>query len=162
MSPPIRSPEHQRQLKAGLAGGVLTVLATDHCPFNSTQKRLGLHDFRVIPNGVHGLEERIHVGWDSLVNSGGPALGRNWLFTFKPPDLPVGCRGAQPCWDAPMHTGDPAATGELGRGESDAGRRTLPAHSSGLDVSGAGMPRLSWDVVLMPMSPVKVGAAGVF
>lgn len=93
MSPPIRSPEHQRQLKAGLAGGVLTVLATDHCPFNSTQKRLGLHDFRVIPNGVHGLEERIHVGWDALVHSGGPAALKREYRTCTEPgaELAPGC-----------------------------------------------------------------------
>jgi hypothetical protein len=31
---------------------------------------MGLRDFRVIPNGVNGLEERLHIGWDSLVGSG--------------------------------------------------------------------------------------------
>ncbi|KAK9825674.1 hypothetical protein WJX81_001526 [Elliptochloris bilobata] len=70
MSPPIRSPEHQRRLKAALAGGMLGVVATDHAPFNSSQKRLGLGDFRKIPNGVNGIEERLHVTWDALVATG--------------------------------------------------------------------------------------------
>ncbi|EIE27292.1 D-hydantoinase [Coccomyxa subellipsoidea C-169] len=70
MSPPIRNKEHQRQIKAGLAGGVLSIVATDHAPFNSTAKRAGLHDFRKIPNGVNGIEERLHVAWDELVNPG--------------------------------------------------------------------------------------------
>jgi dihydropyrimidinase len=70
MSPPIRNAEHQKQIVDGLAGGILGVIATDHCPFNSTQKRRGLHDFRNIPNGVNGIEERLHVTWDKLVNSG--------------------------------------------------------------------------------------------
>jgi dihydroorotase-like cyclic amidohydrolase len=73
MSPPIRNKEHQRQIKEGLAGGVLQAIATDHCPFNSTQKRRGLHDFRDIPNGVNGIEERLHIAWDELVNSGARA-----------------------------------------------------------------------------------------
>ena len=74
MSPPIRSPEHQRRLKAALAGGVLGVVATDHAPFNSSQKRLGLGDFRKIPNGVNGIEERLHVTWNALVAPGTPGL----------------------------------------------------------------------------------------
>ena len=57
------------------------VLATDHCPFNSTQKANGLHDFRKIPNGVNGLEERLHMGWDTLVGSG--AVEPVWLFACK-------------------------------------------------------------------------------
>ena len=26
--------------------------------------------FRIIPNGIHGIEERLHVMWDTLVNTG--------------------------------------------------------------------------------------------
>ena len=70
MSPPIRSPEHQEGLKAAVAGGVLDIVATDHCPWNSTQKRAGIHDFRAIPNGVNGIEERMHITWDTLVKPG--------------------------------------------------------------------------------------------
>ncbi len=46
------------------------VIATDHAVFNKTQKRRGRHDFRQIPNGVNGIEERLHVAWEELVNSG--------------------------------------------------------------------------------------------
>ncbi|XXG50675.1 hypothetical protein AAC387_Pa02g4632 [Persea americana] len=42
----------------------------DHCAFNSTQKALGIDDFRKIPNGVNGVEERMHLIWDSMVESG--------------------------------------------------------------------------------------------
>eukprot|EP00887_Chlorella_sp_A99_P002842 scaffold6.g2842.t1 len=41
-----------------------------HYLFNSTQKRAGRHDFRLIPNGVNGIEERMHVAWEELVNAG--------------------------------------------------------------------------------------------
>ena len=33
---------------------VLQLVGTDHCSFNSTQKSLGIDDFRKIPNGVNG------------------------------------------------------------------------------------------------------------
>ncbi|CAI5954506.1 unnamed protein product, partial [Closterium sp. NIES-65] len=70
MSPPIRSAEHVAAVKAALATGTLQLVATDHCPFNSTQKAKGRHDFRLIPNGVNGIEERMHITWDVMVNSG--------------------------------------------------------------------------------------------
>lgn len=70
MSPPIRTAEHRAAIKAALAGGVLSAVGTDHCAFNSTQKRAGMGDFRLIPNGVNGIEERMHVAWEELVASG--------------------------------------------------------------------------------------------
>ncbi len=34
------------------------------------QKAAGRGDFRLIPNGVNGIEERMHVVWQAMVNSG--------------------------------------------------------------------------------------------
>jgi hypothetical protein len=76
MSPPIRSKPHSAALKAGLAGGVLQLVATDHAVFNSTQKAVGSKDFRIIPNGVNGLEERMHVVWEEMVVSGEGSRGQ--------------------------------------------------------------------------------------
>ncbi|KAI3450046.1 hypothetical protein Pfo_006711 [Paulownia fortunei] len=70
MSPPIRAPGHGKALQAALSTGVLQLVGTDHCSFNSTQKALGIGDFRKIPNGVNGLEERMHLVWDTMVVSG--------------------------------------------------------------------------------------------
>jgi len=70
MSPPIRAEHHRLAVRQALSGDVLQVLATDHCSFNTTQKAAGRQDFRLIPNGVHGVEERMHVAWEELVNSG--------------------------------------------------------------------------------------------
>ncbi|KAK4407472.1 Dihydropyrimidinase [Sesamum angolense] len=70
MSPPIRAPGHGKALQAALSTGVLQLVGTDHCTFNSTQKTLGIDDFRKIPNGVNGLEERMHLVWDTMVVSG--------------------------------------------------------------------------------------------
>ena len=46
MSPPIRGAGTAAKLRGGLAGGPLSIVATDHAVFNSTQKRAGRHDFR--------------------------------------------------------------------------------------------------------------------
>eukprot|EP00898_Chlorokybus_atmophyticus_P007714 jgi/Chlat1/7944/Chrsp68S00585 len=70
MSPPIRSREHGEALVAALSTGILQLVGTDHCTFNSTQKARGRNDFRLIPNGVNGIEERMIITWDALVNSG--------------------------------------------------------------------------------------------
>lgn len=70
MSPPIRESGHDKALQAALSTGVLQLVGTDHCVFNSTQKAFGIDDFRKIPNGVNGIEERMHLVWDMMVESG--------------------------------------------------------------------------------------------
>lgn len=70
MSPPIRKSGHDKALQAALSRGILQLVGTDHCAFNSTQKAMGIDDFRYIPNGVNGIEERMHVVWDTMVESG--------------------------------------------------------------------------------------------
>lgn len=70
MSPPIRSAEHKMAIRKALVGDILQILGTDHAVFNSTQKAMGKDDFRKIPNGVNGIEERLHIAWEELVNTG--------------------------------------------------------------------------------------------
>jgi dihydropyrimidinase len=70
MSPPFRAREHQASLWAGLQAGSLQVVATDHCAFTTRQKRVGRNDFRNIPNGTGGLEDRMPVLWSAGVNTG--------------------------------------------------------------------------------------------
>ncbi|MFP4273547.1 MAG: dihydropyrimidinase [Paracoccaceae bacterium] len=70
MSPPFRSKDHQDGLWAGLQAGSLQVVASDHCAFTTEQKRRGLEDFRLIPNGSNGLEERLAVLWTFGVETG--------------------------------------------------------------------------------------------
>ncbi|XWS52602.1 hypothetical protein CRYUN_Cryun11dG0085100 [Craigia yunnanensis] len=69
-SPPIRESGHNKALQAALSTGVLQLVGTDHGTFNSTQKAFGIDDFRKIPNGVNGIEERMHLVWDTMVESG--------------------------------------------------------------------------------------------
>ncbi|MCP8894115.1 dihydropyrimidinase [Shinella daejeonensis] len=70
MSPPFRNRQHQDSLWAGLASGSLQVVATDHCAFTTEQKRTGVGDFRKIPNGTGGLEDRMPMLWTHGVRTG--------------------------------------------------------------------------------------------
>ena len=70
MSPPFRSSEHQDALWRGLQSGNLQTTATDHCCFCADQKAMGKDDFRLIPNGTAGIENRLEVLWDQGVNTG--------------------------------------------------------------------------------------------
>ncbi|GAB5510518.1 MAG: dihydropyrimidinase [Hyphomicrobiales bacterium] len=70
MSPPFRNKKHQDSLWAGLASGSLQVVATDHCAFTTEQKRNGVGDFTLIPNGTGGLEDRMPMLWTHGVATG--------------------------------------------------------------------------------------------
>ncbi len=70
MSPPFRNAEHQAALWKGLQCGTLQTTATDHCCFCAPQKAAGKDDFRKIPNGTGGIEDRMGVLWHHGVNSG--------------------------------------------------------------------------------------------
>lgn len=71
-SPPMRPKDHQPELWAGLVKDDLQVVSTDHCPFDfHGQKELGRGDFRKIPNGLPGVEDRL-----DLIHDGGVVAGR--------------------------------------------------------------------------------------
>jgi dihydropyrimidinase len=61
MSPPLRDKRNQEVLWKGLFDGKIATLATDHAPFDFTQKRMGENDFTKIPNGIPSLEDRINL-----------------------------------------------------------------------------------------------------
>lgn len=67
-SPPLRPKDHQEELWKGLIKDDLQVVSTDHCPFDfHGQKELGRGDFRKIPNGLPGVEERVDLLHDGGV-----------------------------------------------------------------------------------------------
>jgi len=70
MSPPFRASEHQSALWNGLQSGNLQTTATDHCCFCADQKAMGREDFRNIPNGTAGIENRMEVLWHHGVGTG--------------------------------------------------------------------------------------------
>lgn len=61
LSPPIRTKDDQDALWQAVTDGVIQTIGTDHCPFNMEQKRLGIDDFRKIPNGAGGVEHRLNL-----------------------------------------------------------------------------------------------------
>ena len=70
-SPPLRTPDHAVELWKGLAVNDLQLVGTDHCPFDfHGQKEMGRGDFRKIPNGLPGVEERLDLLHDGGVVSG--------------------------------------------------------------------------------------------
>ncbi len=70
MSPPFRSKDNQEALWHGLQSGNLQTTATDHCCFCAEQKAAGKDDFRLIPNGTAGIENRLEALWHHGVGSG--------------------------------------------------------------------------------------------
>ena len=68
-SPPLRPVDHQEDLWRGLVHDDLQTIGTDHCPFDFVgQKDLGVGDFRKIPNGLPGVEERVDLMFQGVVH----------------------------------------------------------------------------------------------
>jgi dihydropyrimidinase len=66
-TPPLRPRHHHDHLWRGLRNYDLQVVATDHCPFcMKDQKELGRNDFSKIPNGMPGVETRLHLLYEGV------------------------------------------------------------------------------------------------
>jgi dihydropyrimidinase len=77
-STPLRPVEHQAALWRGLRTDDLSVVSTDHCPFCfKGQKDLGLGDFSKIPNGLPGVETRMDLLHQGVVD--GHISRRRWI-----------------------------------------------------------------------------------
>ena len=78
-SPPLRPKDHWDALWQGLVKDDLQVVSTDHCPFDfETQKQLGVGDFRKVPNGLPGVEDRVDLLFDGGV-VGGRITRERWV-----------------------------------------------------------------------------------
>jgi dihydropyrimidinase len=58
-SPPIRSAEHRAALWDGIRDGVIDTVSSDHNCFDLDQKGPDGADFRRVPNGLPGIEDRM-------------------------------------------------------------------------------------------------------
>jgi dihydropyrimidinase len=67
-SPPLRTRDHQAALWQGLRAGDLSIVSTDHCPFCMKEKELGRDNFAKIPNGIPGVEHRMDLLHQGVVN----------------------------------------------------------------------------------------------
>ncbi|MBE3001288.1 dihydropyrimidinase [Nocardiopsis sp. HNM0947] len=77
-STPLRPKEHQEHLWRALRTNDLSVVSTDHCPFCFTgQKDLGKGDFSKIPNGMPGVENRMDLLHQAVVE--GRINRRRWI-----------------------------------------------------------------------------------
>jgi dihydropyrimidinase len=66
-TPPLRPAHHHEHLWRGLRDYDLQTVATDHCPFcMKDQKELGRGDFSKIPNGMPGVETRLHLLYEGV------------------------------------------------------------------------------------------------
>ncbi|MGX7673280.1 dihydropyrimidinase [Plantactinospora sp. DSM 117369] len=82
-STPLRSKHesHHRDLWQGLRSNDLAVVSTDHCPFCfKDQKELGLGDFSKIPNGIGGVEHRVDLLYQGVVD--GKLTLERWVETI--------------------------------------------------------------------------------
>ncbi|NLG02418.1 MAG: dihydropyrimidinase [Clostridia bacterium] len=55
-SPPMKGEESRKALWQALKNGFIDTVATDHCPFLSSEKDWGKDDYTKIPNGLAGVE----------------------------------------------------------------------------------------------------------
>jgi dihydropyrimidinase len=82
-STPLRSKHehHARDLWKGLRSNDLAVVSTDHCPFCfKDQKELGIGDFSKIPNGIGGVEHRVDLVYQGVVD--GQLSLERWVETI--------------------------------------------------------------------------------
>jgi dihydropyrimidinase len=82
-STPLRSKHesHQRDLWQGLRTDDLAIVSTDHCPFCfKDQKELGRGDFSKIPNGIGGVEHRVDLLYQGVVD--GKLSLQRWVETI--------------------------------------------------------------------------------
>ncbi len=84
-TPPLRPKHHHAHLWRGLRNYDLQVVSTDHCPFcMKGQKELGRGDFSKIPNGMPGIETRLHLLYEG-VRDGRISLNRFVEITSTAP-----------------------------------------------------------------------------
>jgi dihydropyrimidinase len=76
MSPPLRDKPNLSILWNALAAGAIDTVGTDHCPFDTEQKRLGEQAFTRIPNGIPGIEDRVNLLYTCGVARGKLDLNR--------------------------------------------------------------------------------------
>jgi dihydropyrimidinase len=117
LSPPLRpvGHGHHEALWQGIASGLIDAVATDHCPFLFEHKRLGLDDFRRIPNGGPGIEDRLALLWTHGVATGRLTAERLVALTSANPARIFGLwprKGTIAVGsDADLVVWDPSATG---------------------------------------------------
>lgn len=142
-SPPLRSAVDRSVLWAALGSGDIDAVSTDHCPFTRADRRHGTgkgprwRDFTEIPGGLGGVETRLSLVYQGVVN--GALMPERWVeLVAGAPARLFGLahrKGAfEPGFDADVVVFDPAA----GRTLRAAGLHSRSDHNpyEGLAVKG--------------------------
>jgi len=112
-SPPLRKGGQDSLLDA-VAAGTVDVVSSHHAAYNSHQKALGKDDFRKIPAGVTGVEERLLVLWQKGVQAGKMSRSRFVEVTSSGPAKLLNIFPQKGCLavgsDADIVIWDPSAT----------------------------------------------------
>ncbi len=120
-APPLRGAADREALWGALSAGDVEVVATDHCPFTTQDRRrgtggVGWADFTQIPGGLSGVETRLSLVYQGVV-SGRLSLERWVDATSGAPARLFGLDGAKgairPGLDADLVVFDPGATRRL-------------------------------------------------
>jgi len=75
-TPPPRPKSNQEILWHAVRSNALQAISTDHCAWSLEQKEGGRDDFRLIPNGAGGMENRLHMIHEFGVRAGRISLNR--------------------------------------------------------------------------------------
>lgn len=119
--PPLRSAGVVDGLGRQLFTGNITTIGSDHCCYDTAQKRSHRHDVRHMPNGLPGVETRLPVVFSHYVNGSGLAPSRFVELTATNPARTNGLyprKGSlMPGADADIAIWDPALEWTVTAGE---------------------------------------------
>jgi dihydropyrimidinase len=140
-STPLRSREegHQHHMWQSLRTNDIQMVSTDHCPFcMKDQKEMGIGDFSKIPNGIGGVEHRMDLLYQGVVD-GNISLERWVEVTSTTPARMFGMYGKkgviQPGADADIVVYDPNGHTSIGLPVDHLGNSTGKTHHMNMDYS---------------------------
>ncbi len=90
-APPMKGQESQDALWAGIKRGDISTIASDHCPFLSTEKDWGKDNFTKIPNGCMGTENLYPFMFSEGFKKRGLAINRVVELVSTNPAKIFGC-----------------------------------------------------------------------
>ena len=145
MNPPLREAADMEALRQGVADGIITILATDHAPHHSDEKKQPMAD---APFGIIGLESALGLYHKALVETGHINLPKLIeLLTINP---------------AKLCNLDQQGLGKLSVGGPADITIIDPAHTWTLtedDLAGksTNTPFLGWEMTIRPMITIMGG-----
>jgi dihydropyrimidinase len=134
-----RAEGHQDELWKYIRTGDVSTVSTDHCPFcMKDQKEMGIGNFSKIPNGIGGVEHRVDLLYQGVVD--GRITLERWVDVCSTtPARMFGLYGRKGVIaagaDADVVIYDPAGHTSIGLGTDADGRPTGRVHHMNMDYS---------------------------